>query len=246
MANLSGRVALVTGGSRGIGRAIVCALAERGADVAIGYARATDAAATAVAEAREHGVDADAFKVDLADPARVAALVQDVCARFGRLDILVNNAGVFDSVLIEDADDASFERVMAINVRAVFVACREAARRMGDDGRIINIGSILGERVPDPGLTLYAMSKFAVAGLSRALARDLGDRNITVNCVQPGPIDTDMNPADGAYADEQRRYVALKRYGRPEEVAATVAFLAGDDAAFLTGATINVDGGHIA
>jgi 3-oxoacyl-[acyl-carrier protein] reductase len=244
---LTGKVALVTGGSRGIGAAIAERLAADGADVAISYSSSSEAAERVVAGIRRGaGVRAEAIRADAADPAAVKALVPAVVERFGRLDILVNNAGIWLENMLTETTDEEFDRAVDVNVRAVFLTAREAARVMQPGGRIINIGSVLGERVPFPGIGLYAMSKFAVAGLTRAWARDLGPRGITVNCIQPGPTDTDMNPATGDSAAVQRQGTALGRYGRPDEIAAAVGFLASPDAANVTGATITVDGGSLA
>jgi 3-oxoacyl-[acyl-carrier protein] reductase len=244
---LTGKVALVTGGSRGIGAAIAERLAADGADVAITYSSSPEAAERVVAAIRQNaGVRAEAIRADAADPAAVKGVVPAVVERFGRLDILVNNAGVWVQNVLTEATDEEFDRVVDVNVRAVFLTAREAARVMQPGGRIINIGSILGERVVFPGISLYSMSKFAVAGLTRGWARDLGPRGITVNCIQPGPIDTDMNPATGDFAAVQRQGTALGRYGEPTEIAASVSFLASPEASNVTGATITVDGGTIA
>ncbi len=240
---LKNKVALVTGGSRGIGAAIVQHLAAEGANVILTYATSAEAAERQVAAARDKGVEAEAIKADAADGQAVRDLVSQVVERFGGLDILVNNAGIFAGGPLEETSDEDFERTVDINIRAVFLAAREAAKVMASGGRIINIGSIFGQRAPLPGLGLYAMSKFAVAGLTRAWARDLGAKGITVNCVQPGPIDTEMNPSDGDLAAVMTPLTALGRYGRAEEIAETVAFLASPAASYLTGAMINVDGG---
>jgi 3-oxoacyl-[acyl-carrier protein] reductase len=170
--------------------------------------------------------------------------VADTVRRFGRLDILVNNAGTGVPASIEDVAMADFEACVAVNFTAVFVAMQEAARRMTAGGRIITIGSVNGDRIPFQGGAIYAATKAAVAGLSRGAARDLGPRGITVNVVQPGPTDTEMNPADGPWADAGRAATALGRYGEPADVASLVAFLASDEAAFITGATLDVDGGY--
>lgn len=172
-----------------------------------------------------------------------AGLVGRVVDRFGRLDILVNNAGVFETAPLTEATDADFERMINVNVRAVFLASRAAAAVMAEGGRIIIIGSVNGDRMPFPGGSLYAMSKAAVAALAKGWSRDLGPRGITVNCVQPGPIDTEMNPADGAFAEVLAAMTATGRYGTPDDVAALVAFLAGPESANVIGAVLNVDGG---
>lgn len=245
---LQGRVALVTGGSRGIGAAIVRRLARDGADVAFSYATAQQRAEAVVRDVEALGRRALAVRADQADPAAVAALVRETHAAFGRLDILVNSAGVFVTGSVEDgaADPAAFARQFAVNVQGVAAAVRAAVPLLSDGGRIVSIGTTGADRIPFAGAADYVASKAAVAAYTRGWARDLGPRNITVNVVQPGAIDTEMNPQDGPFAETLKSMAALGRYGRPDDIAAAVAFLAGPDAGYITGATLNVDGGQSA
>ncbi|WP_067467899.1 SDR family oxidoreductase [Actinomadura macra] len=242
----AGRAALVTGGGRGIGAAIALRLARDGADVAVTYVRAPERAAEIVRQIEAVGRRGLAVAADAADPVAVTAAVDRAAAEFGRLDILVNNAGIAPYGPLEDVRPEEIDRTLAIHVRAAFVAAQAAARHLGPGGRIVNIGSSLAERVPYPGWTLYAMSKSALIGLTRGLARDLGPRGITANVVQPGSTDTEMNPADSPDAEYERGFTALGRYGRAEEVAAMVAHLAGPGGGYVTGASIAVDGGYAA
>ena len=243
---LSGRVALITGGSRGIGAATARALADEGAYVAISYSASADKAEAVVRELKAKGVQAKAFKADQAKTAEVDQLVQDVAKHFGHLDILINNAGVAITGAIDDAnsDATAFERQNAINVDGVVTAIRAASKLMGEGGRIVTIGSGIATRATFPGMADYAATKAAIVGYSKGAARDLGPRGITVNVLQPGSIDTDMNPKDGGdFAEAQRTQHALQRYGTAEEIAAGVVFLTNPEASFVTGTVLNVDGG---
>ncbi|MFF2701339.1 SDR family NAD(P)-dependent oxidoreductase [Streptomyces cyaneofuscatus] len=240
------RAALVSGGSRGIGAAIALRLAEAGADVAITYVRDEEAARAVVAKIEGVGRRAVALRCDAADAGGAADAVHRAADALGRLDVLVNNAGIGVLGPIAELPDAEVDRVLAVNVRAVFLACRAAADRLADGGRVISVGTALSRYVGGPGSTLYGMSKSALIGLTKPLARELGPRGITVNLVQPGPVDTDLNPADGPLAEGQRAATALGRFGTADEVASLVAYLASADAGFITGTEIVVDGGHAA
>lgn len=243
MPDLNNKVALVTGGSRGIGAAIALALAGNGADVAITYVSAPEKAEEVVKAIESLGRRALAIQADNLDASAVEAAVGQAHARLGGLDILVNSAGVFSVDTIDTATLEEYDRVMSIHVRAGFVASKAAAALMKAGGRIIFIGSNLGEKVPFPGLSIYSTSKFAVVGLTKALARDLGPRDITVNVVQPGSTDTDMNPANGEGADAQRALMAIPRFGKASDIAGLVTFLAGEEGRFITGASLTIDGG---
>lgn len=244
---LHNRRAVVTGGSRGIGAAIVRRLARDGANVAFTYVNSADRAAATADAARACGVQALAIRADAADADAVAAAVERTCDAFGGIDILVNNAGVGLMAPVDEFSLADFDQTVAVNLRAAFVASQAAARRMASGGRIVMIGSCNAERMPFFGGAVYAMSKAGLVGLTKGLARDLGGRGITVNNVQPGPIDTDMNPADTDFAASIREQVlALPRYGTGDEVAAMVAYLCGPEAGFVTGASLTIDGGFTA
>lgn len=244
---LQNKRALITGGSRGIGAAIVKRLAREGAHVALTYVSRPDHANETVKAAQAFGVQALAIQADSADAEAVVAAVERTVAELGGLDILVNSAGIGVIAPIDDYRLEDFDRTLAVNLRAVFVATQAAVKRMMAGGRIINIGSCNADRVPFAGGAVYAMSKAALVGLVKGLARDLGPRGITVNNVQPGPVDTDMNPADSDFAEMLRKQVmALPRYGTADEIAAMVAYLAGPEAGFITGASLTIDGGFTA
>ncbi|RKN21088.1 3-oxoacyl-ACP reductase FabG [Micromonospora musae] len=243
---LAGKVAIVTGGSRGIGAGIAQRLAAAGATVAITYNSSAERAETVTKSIGEAGGTAVALRVDAADREAVRAGVAEVVERFGRLDILVNNAGVTVVGPVESISEADYDRNLAVNLTAVFMASQEALRHLGDGGRIITIGSINADRIHFGGGSVYALTKAGVAGLTRALAREVSGRGITVNTVQPGPVDTDMNPADSPFAEITRPHIAVGRYGTAGEVGSLVTYLAGPDAAYISGATINVDGGFAA
>jgi 3-oxoacyl-[acyl-carrier protein] reductase len=240
---LDGKIALVTGGSRGIGAAIAKRLAADGANVAITYTKGADAAASVVKEIERAGGKAIAIQADAADAAAVKAAVEKTFTTFGRLDVLVNNAGTAIPKPFEEATLEEMDRVLDINVRGVYVATQAALKHMKSGGRVIMIGSAVGERVAAPGLVPYAGTKGAVKMFTQALAREIGSRGITVNNVQPGPIDTELNPASGDWSVPQKAATALDRYGRVEEIADTVAFVAGPESSYITGANITVDGG---
>lgn len=240
---LDGKIALVTGGSRGIGAGIAKRLAADGAGVAITYTKGADAAAAVVKSIQSAGGKAMAIQADAADANAVMAAVQKTVAAFGRLDVLVNNAGTAIPKSFEETTLEEMDRVFNINVRGVFVATQEALKYMKEGGRIIMIGSCLGERMMTPGLVAYSATKGAVKMFTQGLSREVGRRGITVNNVQPGPIDTDLNPASSDWATPQIAVTALNRYGHVEDVAALVAFIAGPEASYITGANLTVDGG---
>lgn len=243
---LQGKVALVTGGSRGIGAAIVRRLASEGAHVALTYASSPDRAAEVAKAAETDGVKTLAIQADSADAAAVVAAVERTVAELGGLDILVNNAGIATMAPLVDFKLEDFDRTFAINVRAVFVATQAAAKHMKEGGRIINIGSTNAERMPFAGGGVYAMSKSALQGLAQGLSRDLGPRGITINNVQPGPVDTELNPASGEFAESLKKLMALPRYGTVGEIAGFVAYLASPEAGYITGANLLIDGGFAA
>lgn len=246
MGELDGKTALVTGGSRGIGAAIATRLARDGADVAVTYQHAADQAARVVGEIERTGRRGLAIAADSADPHAVTRAITDTAGGLGHLDILVNNAGVFPNGPLENVTLAELDQALAVHLRAVFLASQAAAAQMSNGGRIISIGSCFAERVPYPGISLYAMTKSALLGLTRGLARDLGARGITATVVHPGCTDTDMNPADAPEADHELPLIALGHYATGADIAATVAHLAGEGGRYITGTAISVDGGYAA
>ena len=240
---LEGKVALVTGGSRGIGAAIAKRLAADGANVAITYTKGADAAASVVKEIERAGGKAIAIQADAADADASKAAVEKTVATFGRLDVLVNNAGTAIPKTFEETTLEDMDRMIEINVRGTLVATQAALKHMKSGGRIIMIGSCVGERALTPGLVAYSATKGAVKMFTQGLSREVGSRGITVNNVQPGPIDTDLNPAAGEWAVPQKAATALDRYGHVDEVAALVAFVASPESSYMTGTNLTVDGG---
>jgi 3-oxoacyl-[acyl-carrier protein] reductase len=243
MLKLANKVALVTGGSRGIGAAIAQRLAMDGANVAITYVKDAKAASAVVKAIERTGRKAIAIQADATDADAVTAAVDKTVATLGRLDVLVNNAGTAIPKMFEESTLEELDRVLNINVRGVFVATQAALKHMKDGGRIIMVGSAVGERVLVPGLVPYSATKGAVKIFTQALSREVGSRGITVNNVQPGPIDTDLNPAAGDWAAPQKAATALNRYGHVDEIAAMVSFVAGPESSYITGANLTVDGG---
>ena len=245
----AGKVALVQGGSRGIGAAIVQRLAREGASVAFTYAASKERAAELVRTIEAEGGKVLAIHADSADAEAVRSAVSQTVSAFGRLDILVNNAGVLAIAPLAEFSLEDFDRTLAVNVRGVFVATQAAVRHMGQGGaygRVITIGSTNSDRLPWAGFSVYGMSKAAIVGLTKGLARDLGPRGITVNNVQPGPVNTDMNPADGPMAGDMHGMMAVNRHADPAEIAGMVAYLAGPESGMVTGASLLIDGGFAA
>jgi NAD(P)-dependent dehydrogenase (short-subunit alcohol dehydrogenase family) len=243
MNELNGKRALVTGGSRGIGAAIARALAEKGADVAITYERSGERAAAVVRSMKEKGRNARAIQADSADPDAIKRAVEEAVGALGGLDILVNNAAIGGAGTVADISLKDIQALLDVNIRAPLLFAKYVIPQLQEEGRIISIGSSLAERVPFPGVTAYAMTKSALLAFTRGLSRELGPRNITANLILPGAIDTEMNPADSPMADVIRSMLPLGRYGKPEEIAAVVTFLASPAAGLITGAIIAVDAG---
>lgn len=243
MKRLQNKVVFITGGSRGIGAGIAKRMAAEGADVVITYVHAADQAKQVTDEITKAGRQALAIQVDNASPEAIDAAIEKTVARFGRIDILVNNAGIYIAKPLADYTLQDIDSTLAVNVRAVLLASQKAAQHMQEGARIITIGSNMAERVSFPTGSLYAMSKSALIGLTKGLARDLGGRGITVNMVQPGPVDTDMNPANAPHADMLRNAMAIPQYGKPADIAELVTYLASKESQFMTGAALTIDGG---
>jgi NAD(P)-dependent dehydrogenase (short-subunit alcohol dehydrogenase family) len=240
---LQGKLALVTGASRGIGAAIAKTLAAEGADVAITYEKSADLANEVVKAIRDHGRKGIAIQADSADVSAVQASIEKTVRELGGLDILVNNAGILRVGGLKDNSIADIDALLDVNVRSPIVASKAALAHLGKGGRIITIGSYFADRVPAPVLTVYSATKSALVAFTKGLARELGPQEITVNLVQPGSIDTDMNPAHGPFGDALRQFMALGHYGKPDDIANAVAFLASEKAKYITGTSLTVDGG---
>ncbi len=243
MSKLKEKVALVTGGSRGIGAAIAKRLASEGAAVAITYTKGADAASSVVKEIEKAGGKAIAIQADATNPEAVKNAVNNTVSTLGGIDVLVNNAGMAIAKKFEETTLEEIDQMMALNVRGAFVATHAALKHMKKGGRIIMIGSCVGERLVTPGLVAYSATKGAIKMFTQGLSREVGERGITVNNIQPGPIDTDLNPASSDWATPQKAMTALGRYGTVDEVAALVVFVAGPEASYITGANLTVDGG---
>ena len=243
MTQLQGKNAFVSGGTRGIGAAIVTKMAEAGANVTFTYHKSQDKADAMVRELEAKDIKALAIQADAMQAENVIQAVQKTVSTFGAIDILVNSAGIFELKSIAESTLEDYERIESINVKAVFAATMEAVKSMREGGRIITIGSVNADFMPFSGGSLYAMSKAAVKMMTQSWARDLGDRKITANVIQPGPIDTDLNPADGAFGENLTAMTAIKRYGQPEEIAELAIFLSSTKASNITGSVINIDGG---
>ena len=248
MAELQGKTAFVSGGSRGIGKAIALKLASSGANVVITYAKSTEAAKAVVEKIEAYGVKGHAIQADANDAQNVVAAIDEATTLFRKIDILVNNAGIFEVSPITQLTLEDFDRNVSVNIKSVFAATMQAVKTMPEGGRIITIGSVNADLMPFAGGSLYAMSKAAVQMMTRAWARDLGERKITANIIQPGPVNTDMNPGDASlnpFAETLTNMTALKRYGNPEEIAELALFLASPRSTNMTGSAINIDGGMV-
>jgi 3-oxoacyl-[acyl-carrier protein] reductase len=245
MQNLKDKVAFVTGGSRGIGAAIVRRLAAEGAKVTFTYVNGKDRAEALISELNGQGLNAVAIQADNAKDGAVSAAINQAIEHYGKLDILINSAGVYVGKAFEEHTIEDYDYVMNVNVKSVFEACLTASRKMERGGRIVTIGSCMADRVAVPQGTLYAASKSALSGFTRGLSRDLGPKDITVNLIQPGPVNTDMNPETSEFSDFQRGMMAIPKYGSPEHIADAVAFLASPANSYTTGSVITIDGGTL-
>jgi 3-oxoacyl-[acyl-carrier protein] reductase len=243
---LSGKVALVTGGSRGIGAGIVKRLVSEGAAVAFTFAASHEKAEQLVYSVEVGGGRALAIQADSADAAAVQGAIDQTVSAFGRLDVFVNNAGILLAGTIDQVSLHDLDKMLAVNVRSVYIGIQAAAHHMTEGGRIVTIGSVVAQRSAFPGSSTYSMTKSAVAGLVRGVAVDLAPRGITVNNVQPGPTATDMNPSDGPRAEMIKHLLPVKRFGTDDEIASLVAYLASPEAGFVTGASLTIDGGYLA
>lgn len=243
MSELKGKNAFVTGGTRGIGTAIVKKMADEGANVAFTYSKSGDEAQTVVRDIEAKGAKGLAIQADAMQAENVVQAIQKAVSTFGSIDILINSAGIFELKSITESTLEDYERTESINVKAVFAATVEAVKSMPEEGRIITIGSVNADFMPFAGGSLYGMSKAAVKMMTQGWARDLGEKKITANVIQPGPVDTDMNPANGPFGETLTGMTAIKRYGKPEEIAELVAFLSSPKASNITGSAINIDGG---
>ncbi len=243
MENLKNKVAFITGGSRGMGAAIAKRLAQQGADIVFTYVHAIDKAQEVKKEIEKQGRKVLIIQADNQQPADLILAIENAAKTFGKIDILVNNAGIYLGKPFEDFTLEEFDQLVNINVRAVFIASQNVLRYMPDGGRIITIGSNLADRVAHAGNSLYSMSKSALTGLTKGMARELGARKITVNLLQPGSTDTDMNPAEGVYAEAQRNLMAIPQYGSVDDISAMVGLLASSEGRSITGASFTMDGG---
>jgi len=243
MKRLQNKIALITGGGRGMGADITSRLAAEGASVVLTYSQSKTKSEAIAEEINKSGGKAIAIKADSADIQAVTEAVKRTISEFGRIDILISNAGIYIGKDFSDHTPEDYEQIMAVNVRAVYIAALAAVNHMPTGGRIITIGSNMADQAGGPKTTLYTMSKSALQGFTRGLARDLGAKKITVNLIQPGPIDTDMNPANSEFGEIMRSRIALGQYGTGDDIAALTAFLASDESKYITGSFITIDGG---
>jgi 3-oxoacyl-[acyl-carrier protein] reductase len=246
MSDQKKRTVFVTGGAKGIGAAIVRDVANAGNNVIFTYSSSEEQAKKFVAELEKERKNVTAVKMNVADAEQTRSVIESVGKQYGTIDILVNNAGVFMGKPFSELSLANFDRIMDVNFKGAFLTALYAQAYLPAGGRIITIGSVVADNAIAKENTLYSASKSALQGLTRGLARDLGDRGITVNLVQPGAVDTEMNPADAPFADFIRGRMAIPKYGQPEDIAALVTFLASEEAKYITGSILNIDGGFTA